>query len=228
MVFLTGKYYVCVGKYIIQEEEERQSTNGFLNTVSYRERNRYGGLYDDDDYQIDYQIRCPKELPHFTVGVTYRCSFSGRLIDDKNNVCNITSENEKNFVLLDFHIDPITNEFIKKVCRLHSITITVEPCKLIDYDQNVYDRFHDLSMFKLWFKTTLTYYGSTYYSMDLYEDKESIRKACYNIWKKVRVYSKQCKRIINSAHLKMQKLCQPRYTRWIDDWSDVSSLYFPF
>lgn len=226
MVFLIGKYYVCVGKYIFGEEEKQM--NSFLNTISYRDRNSMSWGAARISYN-EYQIRRMKVLPHFTVGSVYKCFLSGHLIDDNNNVCNITSENENNFVLLDFHIDQLTEQFIKKAYSLPiSFKITIEPCKLYDYDQDVYDRFHDLSMFKLWFKTTLTYYGGTCYSMDLYDGKESIRKACYDMWKKVRVHSKQCNRIINSAHLKMQKPYQPRYTRWIDDWSDVSSLYFPF
>ena len=229
MVFLSNKYYVCVGKYIIGEEEERQLPNGFLNTISYRDRNPSswgaGGLYD----YHDYQIHCMRERPQFTVGSIYKCPFNGRLMDNRNVACVITSENESNFVLIDFTIDPITEQFIRKADDLPiGFRITIEPCKLYNYDQDVYDRFHDLSMFQLWFKTTLTYYGGTYHSMNLYEGKESIRKACYDLWKKVRVHSKQCNKIINSAHLKKQRPYEPRYTRWGNDWSDVSSMYFPF
>lgn len=217
MTFQTGKYYVCVGDYILDEAQtKRKEHNQFLEYMKMVEINdrRYRGgrtsitrptsSWDDwDDYE-DYYGVYPNivVVPKFTIGNIYKCTVGGRLLDDSKNQIQISDENVSNFVFLDMRIDQPTKEFIQKVAtaRGGGVRITVEPSHLMNFSIDAYKTIKDISAFDLWFSVSANGYGFSYRSMTMLEDNFSIRNAVHDIWKKCRVNSKQCYKILCALH----------------------------
>ena len=225
MTFQTGKYYVCVGEYILNEAQaKRKEHNQFLEYMKMVEinDNRMRGRasitrpshrwddyddYDDwDDYYGDYYNVIT--VPKFTIGKIYKCNINGNLIDDAGATIQISDENVNNFVFLDMRIDQPTKEFMQRAmtARGGGVRITVEPSHLMNFNIDAYKTIKDISAFDLWFSVSANGYGFSYRSMAMLEDNFSIRNAVYNIWKKCRVNSKQCYKILCALHGK------PSYT----------------
>jgi len=223
MTFQTGRYYVCVGEYILNEAQaKRKEHNQFLEymkMVEISDRRYRGGRmsitrptnsWDDwdpyEDYYSDYSNIVV--VPKFTIGKIYKCPVGGRLLDDSQNQIQISDENVSNFVFLDMRIDQPTKEFIQKVATVRGggVRITVEPSHLMNFSIDAYKTVKDISTFDLWFYVSADGYGFSYRSMAMLENNFSIRNAVYNIWKKCRVHSKQCYKIQCALHGK------PNYT----------------
>ena len=214
MTFQAGKYYVCVGEYILNEAQtKRKEHNQFLEYMKMVEINdrRYRGgrtsitrptsSWDDyEDYYGDYSNIVI--VPKFTIGKIYKCLIGGRLLDDGQYQIQISDENVNNFVFLDFRIDQTTSEFIKKAMfvRGGGVNITVEPSHLMNFSIDAYKTVKDISVFDLWFSVSANAYGFNYRSMTMLEDNFSIRNAVHDIWKKCRVHSKQCHKIRCALH----------------------------
>lgn len=217
MTFQTGKYYVCVGEYILDEAQtKRKERNQFLDymkMVEISDRRYRGGRtsitrptsrWDDwDDYEEYYGVYSNMVVvPKFTIGKIYKCIVGGRLLDDSKNQIQISDENVNNFVFLDFRIDQATSEFIKKAmfARGGGVNITVEPSHLMNFNIDAYNAIKDISTFDLWFSVSADVYGFNYRYMTMLEDNFSIRNAVHDIWKKCRVHSKQCCKIRCALH----------------------------
>lgn len=213
MTFNTDKYYVCVGEYKLSEEQEQANKqNQFINTLQANHRPRYiGGAsyntysydylhdYDEDAYEMyitPYPSYYRLAIPKFTVGKIYQSYFTASLIDDNGNTITIGAENENKFVELDFTVnDIVKNEIRKFKERRVSILTEIEPVEFINFDKDAYDRLHDLSVFTLWFKVTMTGVGTSYSGIYALVDDNSIQKAFHEIWKRIRCNSRLCNKI---------------------------------
>lgn len=225
MIFQTGKYYVCVGEYILNEDQaKRKERNQFLEymkMVEISDRRYRGGRmsitrptnsWDDyEEYYGDYYNTVI--VPKFTIGKIYKCTIGGRLLDDGRYLIQVSDENTSNFVLLDMRIDQPTKEFIQKAmtARGGGVRITVEPSHLMDFNIDAYKTVKDISAFNLWFSVSADGYGFSYRSMAMLEDDFSIRNAVYDIWKKCRVHSKQCDKIRCALHGKPSYIDYRKY-----------------
>jgi hypothetical protein len=213
MTFLAGKYYVCVGDYILDETQSKQKERNqfieIMKAVEYNDRmrsrsgmsiTRPSSSWHDYEY-FDHYGDCVI-VPKFTIGKIYKCYFGGRLIDDNRNVIQISDDNIENFVYLNFNIDEVTNAFIQKglFARGGGIRIVVEPSHLMNFDLDAYRTLQDISKFELWFTVSASGFGFNYSSITMLEDDLSIRNAVYNIWKKCRIHSKQCNEISFVLH----------------------------
>ncbi len=233
MTFQTGRYYVCVGEYILDEAQaKRKECNQFLDymkMVEISDRRYRGGRmsitrptssWDDfgdyEEYYGDYYNVVV--VPKFTIGKIYKCTVGGRLLDDVGNQIQISDENISNFVFLDLRIDQATNEFIKKAmfARGGGVKITIEPSHLMDFSADAYKTIKDISVFQLWFRVTANGYGFNYQSLAMMEDEFSIRKAVYDIWKKCRIYSPQCSKLRDALHPRpaYRKYRNTTFTPW--------------
>lgn len=221
MIFQTGKYYVCVGEYILNEDQaKRKERNQFLEymkMVEISDRRYRGGRMSItrptnswDDYEEYYNTVI---VPKFTIGKIYKCTIGGRLLDDGRYLIQVSDENTSNFVLLDMRIDQPTKEFIQKAmtARGGGVRITVEPSHLMDFNIDAYKTVKDISAFNLWFSVSADGYGFSYRSMAMLEDDFSIRNAVYDIWKKCRVHSKQCDKIRCALHGKPSYIDYRKY-----------------
>ena len=211
MTFLAGKYYVCVGDYILDEAQaKRKERNQFLEYMKMDEisDNRMRGRasitrpsrsWTNHEYFDPYDC---VTLPKFTIGKIYKCYFGGKLVDDNRNIIEISDDNIENFVYLNFNIDEVTNAFIQKglSARGGGIRIVVEPSHLMNFDLDAYRTLQDISKFELWFTVSASGCGFNYSSMTMLEDDLSIRNAVYDIWKKCRIHSKQCNNISFVLH----------------------------
>ena len=212
MTFQTGKYYVCVGNYVLDEAESKQKEHNqfieIMKMVEYNDRTRTRGgisVTRPSSSWANYEYFDPYDcvtVPKFTIGKIYKCYFGGRLIDDNRNVIQISNDNIENFVYLNFNIDEVTNAFIQKglSARGGGIRIVVEPSHLMNFDLDAYRTLQDISKFELWFTVSASGCGFNYSSMTILEDDLSIRNAVYDIWKKCRIHSKQCNKISFILH----------------------------
>ena len=213
MTFLAGKYYVCVGDYILDETQSKQKERNqfieIMKAVEYNDRmrsrsgmsiTRPSSSWHDYEY-FDHYGDCVI-VPKFTIGKIYKCCFGGRLIDDNRNIIQISDDNIENFVYLNFNIDEVTNAFIQKglFARGGGIRIVVEPSHLMNFNLDAYRTLQDISKFELWFTVSASGFGFNYSSMTILEDDLSIRNAVYDIWKKCRIHSKQCNKISFILH----------------------------
>lgn len=212
MTFQTGKYYVCVGNYVLDEAESKQKERNqfieIMKMVEYNDRTRTRGgisVTRPSSSWANYEYFDPYNcvtVPKFTIGKIYKCYFGGNLIDDNRNVIQISDNNIENFVYLNFNIDEVTNAFIQKglYARGGGIRIVVEPSHLMNFDLDAYRTLQDISKFELWFTVSASGCGFNYSSMTILEDDLSIRNAVYDIWKKCRIHSKQCNKISFILH----------------------------
>ena len=214
MTFNTDKYYVCVGEYKLSEEQEQANKqNQFISTLQANHRPRYIGGASYNTYSYDYLYDYDENggelyvtpypsynrltiVPKFTVGKIYQSYFNTSLRDDNGMIITIDDENEKNFVELNFTLsDIVKNEIRKFKERRVSILTQIEPVEFINFDKDAYDRLHDLSVFTLWFKVTMTGVGTSYSGIYALVDDNSIQEAFHEIWKRIRCNSRQCNKI---------------------------------
>ena len=244
MTFQTGKYYVCVGEYILNEDQaKRKERNQFLEYMKMVEINdrRYRGgrtsitrptsSWDDwDDYEEYYgDYYNVVAVPKFTIGKIYKCNINGKLIDDGGATIQISDDNVSNFVFLDMRIDQSTKEFMQRAmtARGGGVRITIEPSHLMDFSIEAYKTLNDISVFQLLFKVSANGYGFNYQSMTIMDDEFSVRNAVYEIWKKCRVHSPQCSKLRRALHIGGRCRIHSRYGfKPLNDYSDVLSEWY--
>ena len=243
MTFQTGKYYVCVGEYILNEAQaKRKERNQFLEYMKMveisdnRMRGRASitrpsrGWNDWDDYEYYYgDYYNTVVVPKFTIGKIYKCPIGGRLLDDSQYQIQISDDNVSNFVFLDMRIDQPTKEFMQRAmtARGGGVKIIVEPSHLMDFNIEAYKTLKDISVFQLWFKVSANGYGFNYQSMTIMDDEFSVRNAVYEIWKKCRVHSPQCSKLRGALHIGSRYRIHSRYGfKPLNDYSDVISEWY--
>lgn len=191
-----NEYYACVSEFA--KERDSAAGNAFLNTVMmqcYNEADPYGTY-------SDIRRRYYKPLsPKFTVGSIYRGFTANTLIDDRGTAQEIAGDNLNKFIHIDFNIDINTRHFIERL-KSHSVKVTLEPNNLIILDKEKFEATHDASSFKIAFKCNATFWNGAFFTIGYLDDENSICEALQELWKKIRIKSRQCFTINQALRLR--------------------------
>lgn len=197
-MILTGKYYVCVRDYVLNDRERMTiMSNRFIDALNYERGRRYSYGISYTDY-----TRGRSNQPKFHVGNIYRASFSDTLIDDNHNSIKINEENENNFVAVDFVMSNAARHFIAalKTNKPISAVIEVIPTHMVTFPKD-YEDGMDLSNCIMCCSVTSSTYCGTMHSWFTYNGAGSVDKAVYEMWTKIREKSKLCSMLRDAMHL---------------------------
>lgn len=193
---MLNEYYACVSEFA--EERECATGNAFLNTVMmqyYNEADAYGTY-------SDMRRRYYKPLsPKFSVGRIYKGFTTNSLIDDRGTAQRITGDNADKFIHIEFNIDDNARQFIEKLSG-HSVKVTLEPNNLMILDKEKFEATHDASSFKIAFKCNATFWNGAFFTIGYLDDENSICETLQELWKKIRIKSRQCFTINQALRLR--------------------------
>jgi hypothetical protein len=213
MEIMLNEYYACVSEFA--EERDCATGNAFLNTVMmqyYNEADAYG-CYSDVRRRY-YKTLSPK----FSVGCIYKCFTANSLIDDRGTAQRITGDNADKFIHIEFNIDDNARKFIEKLSD-HSVKVTLEPNNLIILDKEKFEAIHDASSFNIAFKCNAIFWNGAFFTIGYLDDENSICEALQELWKKIRIKSRQCFTINQALRLRSVDTGRiPYYGSFYNDW----------
>jgi hypothetical protein len=213
MEIMLNEYYACVSEFA--EERDCATGNAFLNTVMmqyYNEADAYG-CYSDVRRRY-YKTLSPK----FSVGCIYKGFTANSLIDDRGTAQRITGDNADKFIHIEFNIDDNARKFIEKLSD-HSVKVTLEPNNLVILDKEKFEATHDVSSFKVAFKCNAIFWNGAFFTIGYLDDENSICEALQELWKKIRIKSRQCFTINQALRLRSVDTGRiPYYGSFYNDW----------
>jgi hypothetical protein len=211
MEIMLNEYYACVSEFA--EERDCAAGNAFLNTVMMQ-------YYEANGYYSDIRRRYykPPLSPKFTVGSIYRGFTANTLIDDRGTAQEIAGDNLNKFIHIDFNIDINTRHFIERL-KSHSVKVTLEPNNLVILDKEKFEATHDVSSFKVAFKCNAIFWNGAFFTIGYLDDENSICEALQELWKKIRIKSRQCFTINQALRLRSVDTGRiPYYGSFYNDW----------
>jgi hypothetical protein len=218
MEFKSGKSYFCKKSYGEDYYNKVNQMNQFL--MYTQPKTRYGGVSYDYNMEMAYYGYGNDEVyktpvPRFTAGSIYRCMLGGSLVDDRGLFISLSQIDPDDFMEIELNLGDSTKEIMSKL-GAYGIGFEVLPEKVIggELKDGVIEN-PDLSITV--FKVRANRVGSflrggrlsapSIIEMESFEAgdnlSDTIDKAVYNMWKKIRIQSAWCSAIRRTLNYRL-------------------------
>ena len=218
MEFESGKSYFCKKNYGEDYYNKVNQMNQFL--MYTQPKTRYGGVSYDYNMEMAYYgygndavYKTP--VPRFTAGSIYRCIIGNTLTDDRGMFISLSQIDPDDFMEIELNLGDSTKEIMSKL-GTYGIGFEVLPEKVIggDLKDGVIEN-PDLSItvFKVRVNRVGSFLrGGRLKSPPIIETKlveagdnlsDTIDKAVYDMWKKIRIQSAWCSAIRRTLNYRL-------------------------